>query len=124
MKRRNEAGDTLVEICIALVIMGAVVGAYFAASATASTASKTSRDLATADTVLRDYAEAAKTAVRSSCTTSGASYTVSYTPPTGFTVNDLGSQSCPSVTQTESLQLTVTLPNGTTKSLSLDVRSP
>ena len=126
---RDERGETLVEIVIALVIIGAVVSAFFAALATSATASKSHRDLVTADAVLRDYAEATKSAVRSSCSGGGATYTVTYAPPTNFSVNPLSGRACPPTTGTPDamapqVDLTVTLPNGHTKQLSIDVRTP
>ncbi len=123
--RRNERGETLAEICVALVIIGAVIGAFFAANSTTSKASESHRELVTADATLRDYAEATKTAVRSQCADVSSTYSVSYTPPTGFSVNPLSAQPCPApATAVQALELTVTLPNGTTKTLSIDVRTP
>jgi type II secretory pathway pseudopilin PulG len=124
MHRHDEAGTSLIEIVIALVVLGGVVASLMAALVTSSTASNTHRDLVTADTVLRDYAEATKQAVRSSCTADGATYDVSYTPPNRFTVNALTAQPCPSATTTQPVHLTVTLPSGTTKDLDIRVRTP
>lgn len=126
---RDERGETLVEICIALVIIGAVIGAFFAAMTTSATASKSHRDLVTADAVLRDYAEATKTAVRSACGSGAATYTVSYTAPANFSVNPLVGQACPPTTgapaaMAPQVDLTVTLPNGLPKTLSINVRTP
>jgi type II secretory pathway pseudopilin PulG len=122
-QHRDEIGETLVEICIALVILGAVVSSFFAGFSTATKASSTHRDLVTADAALRDYAEATKTAVRAGCT-GGSTYTVSYSPPAGFTVNPLAGQTCPSTTAVKQVDLTVTMPNGHTKPLSIFVRKP
>jgi Tfp pilus assembly protein PilV len=124
MRQRDEAGMSLVEIVIAIVILGAVVSALLAALATAAISTKSHRDLVTADAVLRDYAEATKSAVRSSCTSAGATYSVTYSPPNGFTTNSLTGQSCPATTTMQLVHLTVTLPNVSTKSLDIDVRSP
>jgi Tfp pilus assembly protein PilV len=124
MRRTSEAGETLVEVVIAIVILGAVVSAMLAAIATSAMSSKSHRDLVTADAVLRNYAEATKSAVRSSCTSSGATYTVTYTPPGGFSVNPLGGQPCPATTSVTAVHLQVTLPSGTAKPLDVEVRSP
>jgi type II secretory pathway pseudopilin PulG len=123
--RRDQRGTTLVEIVIALVILGGLVSTLLAALATASQGSKAHRDLVTADAALRDYAEAAKAAVKLSCAGAGgtATYTVSYTPPAGFTVNSLGTRTCPASTSVSQLDLSVTLPSGTVRSLSIKVRS-
>jgi prepilin-type N-terminal cleavage/methylation domain-containing protein len=134
-KFRSEAGDTLLEILVAIVIIGLVVGAYFATYSTQGSGSTAHRILGTADGVLRSYAEATKSAVRAQCASSGASnYTVSYTPPTGYTVNALNGQPCPPRSTPGTtfapgqpwapVTLTVTMPNSQTRSLSLVVRSP
>ena len=133
--RNNETGDTLLEILLALVVIGLVVGAFMATFSTQGTASTTQRSLVTADGILRSYAEATKTAVRKQCTTAGNTYSVTYaTNQTGFTVNSLGTQPCPPTTTPSPtyapnqpwapIVLTVTMPNGNTRSLSLVVRSP
>ena len=61
---RDETGDTLLEIILAIVIIGLVVGAFFATYATQGSGSTAHRTLVTADGVLRGYAEATKSAVR------------------------------------------------------------
>jgi type II secretory pathway pseudopilin PulG len=124
MHRHDEAGTSLIEIVIALVVLGGVVASLMAALVTSSTASNTHRDLVTADAVLRDYAEATKQAVRASCVEGGTTYSVSYAPPSRFTVGPLDAQPCPSVTATQVVHLTVTLPSGTTKGLDIRVRTP
>ena len=62
--RSDEVGDSLVEIVMALVIIGVVIGAFVATFSTGATASSAHKNLVTADVVLRNYAEAAKTAAR------------------------------------------------------------
>jgi type II secretory pathway pseudopilin PulG len=127
MRRRDESGETLVEIVIALVILGFIVSAYLASLATASTSSKTHRDLVTADAVLRDYAEATKGAVRASCAGSATTYTVSFSSPSGFappTPVPGSTQPCPATTSVSVVHLTIAMPNGTVKSLDIDVRAP
>ena len=129
--KKNERGDTLVEILIALVIMGLVVSAYFAAYVTGSTGSTGQRNLVTADGALRSYAEAVKAAVRDPLNGCGkanpTTFTVSYTPPAGFAASSspsLAGQACPSVTAVQLEHLTVQLPNGRTRSLDIEVRTP
>ncbi len=126
MRTRDEAGESLIEIVIALVILGAVVSAMLATIATSATSSKGHRDLVTADAALRNYAEATKSAVRTSCTSSGATYTVSYTAPSGLGVSPVPStsQPCPSTTSVTVVHLQVTLPSGTVKPLDSEVRAP
>jgi type II secretory pathway pseudopilin PulG len=134
VRARNTAGETLVELCIAIAIIGAVVASYFGAWTTAGTASGSARDLVTADAILRTYAESAKSAVRDSCATSSTStpastFTVTYPDalPPGFTISSspsLTNQGCPAVTAVLPITLTVTLPSGPTKSLDIAVRTP
>lgn len=125
MKHRtfNEQGVTLIELIIAMVLIAIVVTSLFAALATASTASKSHRDVVVADRVLRDYAEEAKTAARG-CT-AGATFTVVAPAPlpSGYTVNALASQNCPAVTAVSTLTISATF-NGITKSLQVKVRTP
>ena len=127
MPTRDETGETLIEVIIALMILGVVVGAYFATVATTATAAKGHRDLVTADAVLRDYAEAAKQAARATCRpgNTGSSFTVSYTPPagSGITVTATG-KTCPAPTSVNRVDITAQLVNGTTKLLSINVRTP
>jgi Tfp pilus assembly protein PilW len=124
---RNEAGETLMEIVIALVIISLVIGAYFAAYATVTTGSKSQKDLATADALLRNSAETTKSAVRDDCA-AGATYTPApVVVPSGFSVTSVASpagNNCPAVTTLQRVTFTVTLPNGSTKTLAIDVRTP
>jgi type II secretory pathway pseudopilin PulG len=134
VRARNSAGETLVELCIAIVIMGAVVASYFGAWTTAGTASKSARDFVTADAILRTYAESVKSAVRDSCATSSAStpsstFTATYPDPlpANFTISSspsLTNRGCPAVTAVLPVTLTVTLPSGHTKALDVAVRTP
>ena len=122
---RGEAGDTLVEVILALIIIGVVVSSFFASIATTSTASKTQRDFVTADAALRDYAEAAKQAARDTCTSSntGQAFTVSYTPPAGISIVGTG-QTCPAPTSVNTVTITATLLNSVKRKLSINVRTP
>ena len=124
MRIRDDSGVTLVEIIIAIVVMSITVSALFAALATGTTASQRHRDVVTADAILRGYAEATKLAYRSHCSPPSGSFSVSYSAPSGFSVNALTNQTCPAVTTTQQVQLTVTLPNATTKPLFIRVRTP
>jgi type II secretory pathway pseudopilin PulG len=119
MRHRNEVGETLVEIVLTIVIIGLAVAALLAGLGTAASASKSHRDLATADVVMRDYAEATKTAVRG-CTSAGT-YTVTYAPP-AFTVSGAGT-TCPSTSAAEMRTLQVTW-SGHTKTMQIMVRTP
>jgi hypothetical protein len=131
--RESESGESLVEILIALVIIGLVVSVYFATFWTSSIGSTTQRSLVTGDAVLRDYAEAIKRAVRdetSGCgATSPTTFTVTYAPPagSGFSVSSNPSvvaQPCPPPATVKQEQLKVTLPSGVQRSMTIEVRTP
>src|SRR6516165_10030043 len=91
--RSSEAGETLVEMLIAIVIIGIAVTAILGALLTSMTASTQHRGLAVEDTLLRSYAEQAKQQIELQTPTSSTSYqpscqpsySVSW-PPAGFTV--------------------------------------
>ncbi len=121
----DEAGDSLVEILITLVIVGIVAGALLATYATATSGAQVQRDLVTADTVLRDFAEHTKVAVQG-CT-GGGTYVVDFTPASSkFTVTPApGTQaSCPPPTTPETVDLAVHTEGGLTKRLDIVVRTP
>jgi type II secretory pathway pseudopilin PulG len=124
VRHHSEAGETLVEIVLTIVLIGVTVGALVAGLATAAGASKQHRDLTTADTVMRSYAEATKEAVRG-CQPNG-SYVVDYVPPSGFSVSGAGS-TCPPVTgsgTTSTLTLIVADGDGSSTSMQIVVRTP
>ena len=58
-RHRNESGDTMVEVLLALVIMGLTIASALAAFATTLSATTEHRTLATNDTVLRSFVETA-----------------------------------------------------------------
>lgn len=121
MRVQGDEGVSLVEIVIAIVIMGVVFSALFAALGTVAYSSKSHRELTTADTVMRSYAEATKEAVRTDCSNGGVTYTVDYDPPDGF-VPAGAPGNCPVPTAPQTLNLTVAGPNGTT-TMQIVVRS-
>lgn len=102
--RDNERGDTLIEILLAIVLIGLMMGAVFGSITLSSTGSNKQKKLATADGILRDYAEAAKTAVRDPINGCGKANPTTFTvtapsAPPGFTVTPPSiSQSCPPTT--------------------------
>lgn len=87
---RNDAGDTLIEVLIAIAVLGICIAALLAALMTAIRSSVEHRSLANIDAVLRSYAEAAKAQI------------------------ELGSapiyQPCPSVTSATYAGTTISLP--------------
>lgn len=134
--RRSEAGETLLEIIMALVIIGLIVSAYFATFSTEGSGTAAQRNLVTADAVLRNYAEATKQAVRDRPCTGDptVAFTVNYTPPAGSGINVTATMpassnppnlTCPSLNSVNEVDIDATLPNGTThKQMKIDVRTP
>ena len=126
LPRYNERGDTLIEILIALVVIGLVVSAYFSTFSTQASGSVVQRDLATEDGLLRSYAELTKSAVRIQCA-SGPTFSVAYTALAGFGASPppLLSQTCPAVDSPTTITLRVQrLPSGIARSLDIAVRAP
>ena len=126
--RRDQAGDSLIEIILAIVVIGIVVTALLAAIVTNENGSVSHREMVTADHILRNYAETVKSDVRTGCTSAGVVWTSSYAVPSaspGYAVNALSStdRTCPALTTAQVLTLQVTLPNGSAKSLAIAVRT-
>jgi hypothetical protein len=111
-------------------VIGAVGSAAFFAISFGATNSKSHRDFVTADDQLRNYAEAAKQAVRDKpCTgSSSGSFNVNYQMPADLVAQNwqLGATglTCPDVTGVQEVDITATLPDGTKKVLNIEVRSP
>jgi type II secretory pathway pseudopilin PulG len=123
--RRTETGETLLEIIIAIVIIGLVVSAYFATYSTAALGSTSQRNLVTADGLLRNYAETIKGAVRHDCATSTTYTTTTTSIPANFSVTvSPASQNCPGATTVQPIAITAQLPSGTQRVLHIEVRSP
>jgi len=125
--QRDDAGETLVEIIVAIVIMSFVVSAYFFTYITSSHSSKAQRDLVTADGILRHYAETLHAAVQKDCAGSATYTTTPTSLPTGFSPPMItpSSQNCPPATSVQAVTIDLTLPNGTThKRLTTELRSP
>jgi type II secretory pathway pseudopilin PulG len=97
--RPTDRGETLIESLISLIIMGTVIAALLGGLASASELSASHRKDTTADSVLRAFTEAIKTAPYVVAATT-SSYTVAtaqsngFSPVTGYT---------PSVTQVRCL---------------------
>jgi type II secretory pathway pseudopilin PulG len=131
--RANEHGETLLEVVIALVVIGLVIGAFFATFSTAASSSSTQRNSAQSDAILRNAAEATKNAVRDQCADAtaskpGATYITTTTSlPPGFSLNATSSpsgQTCPPVTGLQQVKFSLTAPGAAARSLTIQLRTP
>jgi type II secretory pathway pseudopilin PulG len=133
MIRRTEAGETLLEVLIAIVLIAIVFSAFFSAYSTAALSSTTHRTATQSDAILRDAAEATKDAVRDQCanttaSTPGATYTPTMPSlPPGFSLSVTSSplgQTCPAVTALQYVTISVTAPGAGPRKLTIEVRTP
>jgi type II secretory pathway pseudopilin PulG len=84
LRRRGQGGETLLELLLTVAILGTAFIGVLAGIGTTLTASDTQRQAATAETVLRSYAERMKDPVDVpyvACAT-----TATYATPVGFTL--------------------------------------
>ncbi len=120
---RADLGESLVEIVITVVIIGITVTALLSGLGSAAAAGNAHKVGVQADTAMRNYAEAVKSAVRR-CR-EGQSWTPDFSPPAGFRVSMTPDDpSCPSVKEARRLDLTVDSPTGTQQVLTIVVRTP
>lgn len=141
---RSEAGLTLIELLVTVVILGIAFAVIVGGMMTSIISSDVHRKGATAGTVLQSYAEAIKAVVYDPAPGSGcaAAMDAAYEAPTGFSappgfvasidtfgywnsVTSTFGTTCPtSDAGLQRMKLTVTAPNGTTKSVSIVKRIP
>jgi prepilin-type N-terminal cleavage/methylation domain-containing protein len=124
----GQRGETLVEVLIAIVLIGVISSAYFVTASTQTRASSVNKELVQADAVARSYAELAKSAVRNGCT-AGAPLTIdSSSFPSGYSAtapsSGPGAAICPDDTTPQQIDLTVTTPNNAAAHLSFSVLAP
>ena len=106
-----------------VVIVAISITALVSSLATTGSAGQAQRNSVRTDTVLRNYAEATETAVRS-CQ-SGAAYTVAFAAPAGFAVSTAPATGvCPIPTATQTLTLTVTGPANLRQTMQIKIRTP
>ena len=86
--RRSEDGDTLIEVLLAIVILGLASVAIITAFATSISSSAEHRSLATFDTVLRSASQEAiaqlQEQTKSEFETCPGTYSVNFSLPTGY----------------------------------------
>jgi Tfp pilus assembly protein PilV len=130
--QRADAGSSLIEVLIATVLMGSAIIVLVTGMSTLASSSIQNRQATTAGIVARDYAEALVVAVAALpavldtdpwCSTTP--YSVSYTPPPGYTVTT-ATATCPTndatAAQFQPLVITATAPTGRTETLRVVVR--
>jgi len=124
-QRTRDIGESLIEVVMTIVIISVAVTALISSLATAATSSATQRKVQTIDVVVREYAEAIKSAT-AACSP-GAIYTVSYTPPEDFGARFDAADSqpgvCPQADEVQLVTITVSPPNGADRTMTLAVRT-
>ncbi len=90
----SEAGASLVEILVAVVLLGSAVLALVGGLGSVISSSDRHRRTATADTVARSYTEALKLTVSTRpagtwCSSSAYDVSANYTVPSGYTVTQV-----------------------------------
>lgn len=127
LRNPDAAGFSLIELLIATAIMGSAVIALVAGLGTIFNSSSQNRQAATAAIVARSYAEALEVAVAQTGAWCSTSYTVSYTPPSGYAVVPTVA-ACPTnnatTPQFQTVQIVVTGPGGGTEKITIAVRKP
>jgi type II secretory pathway pseudopilin PulG len=120
---KKDIGESLVEVVLTIVIVGLTITALISSLATVANAGTAQRNSVVADVVLRNYAEATKTAAQS-CV-ANVPYTVTYPPPlpAGFAV--VGANGvCPTAGATKDLTLAVSGPLGAHATMHVEIRTP
>ena len=129
-RTRKDAGETLIEVLIAMIILGGAISALLGGVATTVLTTSRHRDLATANTLLRSYAEAIKENARTGylpCATTYNNLAGHYVQPAGWNTptntvtvpagctpaNDPGMQR---------ITISVTTPKGVPQTLELWIR--
>jgi type II secretory pathway pseudopilin PulG len=120
---RRDAGETLVEVMLTIVIISLTVTALLSSLGAVGKAGNAQRNGVRADFVLRSYAEATKVGAQT-CTV-GGTYIVTYAAPTGFvaSVTPTGN-TCPALATPKLLVLQVTGPQGLLETLQIRIGTP
>jgi type II secretory pathway pseudopilin PulG len=125
MRARDDGGETLIEVLFTIVIVSLTFTSLFTSLATTGKAGNVQRISVQADVVMRNYAEAIKSATQT-CT-AGVAYTIpSYpTPPSGYVPSGATPTTCPSPAgTTQVLTLSVTVPLGPPVTMQITVMTP
>ena len=127
MKQRSiDLGESLIEVVMTIVIISVAVTALISSLATAASSSASQRKVQVIDVVVREYAESIKSAT-AGCTP-GGTYSVSYTPPSGYAVRWEAGDGlpgiCPQVDAVQFVNLSVAPPSGAERTMTIGVRTP
>jgi prepilin-type N-terminal cleavage/methylation domain-containing protein len=127
LREPDDSGFSLIELLIATAIMGCAVIALVTGMGTLINSSAQNREATTAAIVARSYAEGLEVAVAQTGAWCSSSYTVSYTPPSGYTVTPAVG-ACPTnnatTPQFQTVAISVATPSGAVEHLTVVVRKP
>jgi type II secretory pathway pseudopilin PulG len=119
----GDRGESLLEIVITVVIVAVTITALVAGLGSVASAGNAHKLGVQADAVMRNYAEASKSAARL-CTV-GGTWTPDYTPPDGFAVSmEPADSACPGLADARRVELAVLAPDGTRHTMTIVVRTP
>lgn len=134
MRARADRGETLIEVLFTIVIVSLTFSALFTSLATAGNAGNVQRASVQADMVLRNYAEATKTAAQACVVDDTYKVTYPSALPTGFKLfvvsdgidvqEDGLAKACPDVAIPKTLTLKVTGPLSFKATMDIRVRTP
>lgn len=123
----SDDGFSLIEVLIATAIMGIAIIALVYSMGTLFNSSAQNRQSTTAAIVARSYAEALDVAVAQTGAWCSSSYSVAYTPPSGYTVTPTVG-ACPANNSTtpqfQTVAVAVAAPSGSTENLTVAERQP
>jgi Tfp pilus assembly protein PilV len=119
---RNDSGFSLIEVIVTVAILATCVVALVTVILAALSGTRQETTQATANTILRNYAQSIRAQMLSTCTGAGGTYATALDAsllPSGYSVTpEVGSQAdCPNSDEAATpLTLTVTGPSGTSDS--------
>jgi type II secretory pathway pseudopilin PulG len=124
MRERRDVGETLIEIVLAILIVGFTVTALLASLATTGNAANAQRRSVQADAVMRNYAEVIKAAAQHCAVgvDDFSSFIAGYTQVINFHVV-ASPTTCPAGTTAQKVTLTIDSP-GSYKPMEIKVRTP